>query len=652
MKIFEFIFNPKQKEDLIFDSFCYKPENIYEKNKGHLCMVGLLRNALPTNLYLIKKIARTIKDQYFRSTDSNLQTAFKRGLKEVNNFLSKKADRGDTSWLGDLSFLALSLKKYSLIFSKTGDIKVLVVRDNNVVDIDKKTQYNETSPYPIKPFARAISSKLAKKDLILIFTRQVYDFFKKEGLLEKIIEPSYFNEKKIKKILNKRKKKVAKVKGVFLGISLKELKEGSSQKTTLKKLKSVPFKEIFTSFLDSLKKFEFPKINFHFPKKKKRNLKLKAFDRDLSFFSRKIKPLFSKKKILIIAPIIILALGTAFFFFQKDKRIKDYQTELIEIERKISEANELYNSKELKKANELFQESWVQLTDLKTKSEGFSEELTNSITTSKEKIEPELFDLNNVKEIKEPNLFFNFAEMDFSPERILSFNDRLYFFNSKIKKVFYLNKDKEPKNINVNYNLNESTLIDNSIVFFSKPDKLTILKGYFPGYYSLSSYPSDFNFDFLSSFRNNIYFLNKITGRIIKYPYLGNNQWGSFQEWLSSDSYYQNNINAESFAIDRSIWVLNNNTIYEYYTGELKNEINLDLFPTIKSFSKIYTSPELSNIYILEPKQKRIIIIDKAGEVIRQIRSDKFNNLLDLSVLSNEEVLYLLNKPKIYSIDL
>lgn len=34
MKVFEFHFNPQLRPDLIFDSFCYEPENIYEKRMG------------------------------------------------------------------------------------------------------------------------------------------------------------------------------------------------------------------------------------------------------------------------------------------------------------------------------------------------------------------------------------------------------------------------------------------------------------------------------------------------------------------------------------------------------------------------------------------------------------------------------------------
>ena len=64
MKIFELYFNPKTKEDKIFESFCFNPENIYEKKLGNLYMVGELSNALPQNINFLNNIASVIKKEY------------------------------------------------------------------------------------------------------------------------------------------------------------------------------------------------------------------------------------------------------------------------------------------------------------------------------------------------------------------------------------------------------------------------------------------------------------------------------------------------------------------------------------------------------------------------------------------------------------
>ncbi len=653
MRIFEFIFNPKLKKDLIFDSFCYKPENIYEKDKGHLCMVGLLRNTLPTNIYLIKKIARMIKDKYFKSTDSDLHKSFKDSLKVVNRFLARKSNNGDTSWLGNLSFLALSLKKRRLFFSKTGDIKFLVVRNKEIIDIDEKTKYNEVSTYPVKVFARTISSKLSKKDFILILTREIYDYLKKKKILKKIIEPNNFNEKEIRKILKKRKKEISRVKGVFLGISLRDIQKEKSKKTTLKKLKDVPWKKMFNSFSESLQKKGFPKIKFPTPKKKK--LKLKAFKKDLSFFSRKIKPFFTSKKALFLVPIFLLVIGFSFYNIEKRNQIKTYKEELSIVNNKISQANEILSDKNsnpelLRDANNLLQESWITLSSLEEKSKGSSEELSSSINSSQEEIEPILKEINNIQDIDNPSLFFSFKKDDFQPQKVISLNNDFYFSSPENKKIISLDNKKEGQTIQINKKINSLSIINNRLVLFSKPNQIITLKNNFPTYYSLND--KDLSYDFFNTFANNLYFLNKETGKIIKHPFLGNLTWGSGKDWFSSDEDLEKNKGTESFTIDRSIWVLNNNKIYEYYTGKLKKEISLDIFPKVKSLAKIKTTSNISNIYLLEPKQKRIIILDKSGEFKKQIRSDKFNNLSDIEISSDEKELFILSGSNFYKIEL
>ena len=61
MQIFELHFNPKLKEEQIFDSFVYEPENVYEKRLGSIYMVAELQNALPQNLKFLDELAKVIK---------------------------------------------------------------------------------------------------------------------------------------------------------------------------------------------------------------------------------------------------------------------------------------------------------------------------------------------------------------------------------------------------------------------------------------------------------------------------------------------------------------------------------------------------------------------------------------------------------------
>jgi len=105
--------------------------------------------------------------------------------------------------------------------------------------------------------------------------------------------------------------------------------------------------------------------------------------------------------------------------------------------------------------------------------------------------------------------------------------------------------------------------------------------------------------------------------------------------------------------VDGSIWILTkDNTIERFYTGKLQETINIEIFPFVTNLSKIFTSSQLTYLYILEPEQNRIIILDKSGQIIKQYQSEKFNNLLDFSISQDGKTIWLLNSLTLYKINL
>ena len=159
-------------------------------------------------------------------------------------------------------------------------------------------------------------------------------------------------------------------------------------------------------------------------------------------------------------------------------------------------------------------------------------------------------------------------------------------------------------------------------------------------------YP-EFDFDDFSSYQGNLYFLDGENEKIIKYPYSGNEQWDLPQLWAETS----NARNFKSMAVDGSIWFLDRqNHLERYYGGRLAESFELEIFPEIKVLSKIKAYPGLPYLYILEPAQQRVIIIDKSGNVIRQLQSKKFDNLLDFSVTKEGRDIYLLNGLNLYKI--
>ena len=142
----------------------------------------------------------------------------------------------------------------------------------------------------------------------------------------------------------------------------------------------------------------------------------------------------------------------------------------------------------------------------------------------------------------------------------------------------------------------------------------------------------------------------------MKYPYFGGFQWGEPKKWSISPLGEQA---AGPISVDGSIWALQqNNLINKYYAGRLQKTFEIKVFPFCEEPIKIWTSNILPYLYVLEPKQKRIIILDKPytnelvkgkqAQIVKQYQSEKFDNLKDFAISQNGKAIYLLNGTKVY----
>ena len=644
MRVFEFYFNPKVKEDLIFNTFCYSPENNSEKRLGNLYMAGTLRNSLPQNRKLLEKISRTIKENYYKPSNSSPEKSLKEGLKEVNKFLEEIVKKGDVSWLGNLSFAVLSLfsqqktwRHIKLNFTKVGEIKIFLLRSGKIIDIDKniKIKLQGIEPYPLKIFGNIVSSRLTEDDLILVLTKELSEFFQEENLLEKIAKLARFSEKGFRDIFNEKKDDLTKISGIFLAIGLGKEEVSAKKATILPEItpKDFSLKEVFSPFFQF---FKFPQIEI--PKSPTKFLKTKI----QSF-------VLNKKVISIISLTLILLFGFIFSQIEKEQKIKLYQNNLKDVQKNLNLANSyliLENPQAKEKANSLLKKSWEGLSPILKDVQNLPKYFSSQVLPLENEILAKLYSLNKLEKVETPELFFEFKAREFIPQKIIVNNDNLYLFSSYAKNIIKIDKEKKLEIISIDRKFNSASLFDNSILFFSKPNQLTILNGQEQLSANLKEPYPDFNFDDFSVYKGNLYFFDKKAGQIIKYGYLKNFEWGNPEFWLKRA------INGESMAVGSSIWVLEkDNLIGRYYMGNLQEKIEPNIFPMPKDFSQIFSSPFLSYLYLLEPVQKRIIILTKEGRIIKQFQSEKFDNLLDFSVSEDGKTIWLLNGLKIYKIN-
>ena len=658
-------------------------------------MAGTLKNILPQNINFLDKLAKVIQKEYYRSTIVRPEKALKEGLKEANEFLEQIAKKGDVSWLGNLSFAALSLKHHQLNFTKVGDMKIFLLRGGKVIDIDQKLKFEEILPWPLKVFGNIVSGKLAQDDIILVSTKEVTDFLKKENLLQELAGLQKVNQKELKEIFDKKKEGVLKVSGLCLILALtqeaaieeadqapfsfpsrlisqKSAKQVISPKTypkefNLREALSPLFNLLFKigrSLLNKLRRLV-KKPSLSPPAEEERPSKFPKLTIPRLPFPRFSFGFLSKKKNLILIPGLILLLLLGFFIaqFREEGQLKESREVLYKIQEKVDKAEGLLALRETKpeasgEANLLFKESWKEISQLSDTASGFSREFQREVASLKYNISKSLSELNNLETIEEPELFFEFSNHDFVPLKVTFLKDDLYFFSPNSQNLFIVDKAAAGRLIETERTFNLAVPFDDSVLFYSRPDQITTLGP--GGFYStvIEKPYEELNFNGLSVYAKHLYFLDKKSGEIIRYPYLEGFSWGSPNLWLAEE---EKVAEAKSVAIDGSIWILNkDNSLSRYHRGNLEDKINPEIFPEIKDFKKIFTLPGLTHLYVMEPAENRIIILDKtdsasspqAGQIIRQIQSQKFDNLLDFTVSPNGKTIYILNSSKVYLINL
>ncbi len=675
MQVFELYFNPKKNEkDTIFNSFCYEPENVYERRLGALYIAGEIKNVLPQNFRLLDKISRVIKERYYGyDYGPNLKSpeaAIKEGLKALNDFFSEELKKENISWMGNLNLAIVSLipnqgTGADLNFTKIGEIKIVLLRDGQVSNIGSKLDQQEIEPYPLKVFSNIVSGKIAQGDIIAVLTEDVFEFFHERNLTQKIALEKQLKEKEIKEILKPEERDLVKISGICLLIQVQSEIQPKSILAFQEKFEKFSIFQVFLPFSNLLKKIHqvllsvFAKMKIgtrplgsrpsiasegeeskFFPKPRFRIPAIPKFAFFKVALSRLRLPVLNKNLILISLLIFVLLGG--FFLSQREKakELKILENKLNEVKEEIARGENLLLLKDEEKANIFFQEAFNDVLPLIKENSPFREEAL----VLKKSIEENLNKLNKTEEIEMAEIIFEFKpqEAKLIPEQMLLSDSTLYFYNPLSSNIYKLDRQGVGEVLNGKINLQYGAQYLDSILFFSKPNSLISL---IDNKFQEKNFEMP-DFNALASFRSNIYFLDSKSGEIIKQsPSLSKKV-----AWLKPET--KKAISAKSIAVDGSVWVLTkNNQIDRYQQGLFRETIKINLFPELKSPTKIWTRRSLPHLYLLEPEQKRLIVLDKKGKIVKQYQSEKFDKLLDFAVSSDGKIIYLLNGLKVYQIN-
>ncbi|HUV46757.1 MAG TPA: hypothetical protein VMW29_01350 [Candidatus Bathyarchaeia archaeon] len=155
----------------------------------------------------------------------------------------------------------------------------------------------------------------------------------------------------------------------------------------------------------------------------------------------------------------------------------------------------------------------------------------------------------------------------------------------------------------------------------------------------------------LNGFGANAYLLDGGKGKILKYPATDKGV-GSATNYLKVESLDFED--AVSMAIDGSVWLLfSDGSIVKFTRGVKEPFLVSGADTNFDSPEKIYTDPDLENLYVLDRKNTRVVVINKdTGEYKAQYFWPGMAGAYDLFASEEEAKILLLTGERIYEIPL
>lgn len=240
---------------------------------------------------------------------------------------------------------------------------------------------------------------------------------------------------------------------------------------------------------------------------------------------------------------------------------------------------------------------------------------------------------------------------------LIKMGNHLYTYNPTNNFIYQINiidgslSQANQESINTGH-LEKATLLDKDSILFSHSNQglailNTLTKKLVPA--ELSVKHQNLEIKDIAIYLKRLYLLDPTNNQIFKYTRTLSG-YGDEQPWIKEENIDLKN--ARSLAVDGSIYVAGPNQVLKFYQG-IKQEFKIDdIYPPLSNLVKIETWLDSKYIYLLEPENKRLIIFDKNGKLVKQIISDYFNDLIDFAVNEKEDKLWLLNGTKIIEINL
>ncbi|NUM25197.1 MAG: hypothetical protein HUU49_01065 [Candidatus Buchananbacteria bacterium] len=366
---------------------------------------------------------------------------------------------------------------------------------------------------------------------------------------------------------------------------------------------------------------------------------------------KKFKTLPASSKILLVIAVLFAILFSQSVIWlsiknNREQKIEVFNQLIFDAESKKNEAQASLIYRDEAQARDLLLNAKTMLTNGTPITKTQQEKSTQLVA----QIEEELQKLRHFIEIKDPIQIVNFQNLDsqanIAPVANISKNI-IYTQNTNNKALYKANLDTRVMSAIVSPTADAGNFVmttalsENELIFFN--DSLTAFQ-LNPNNDSLSSLTININNGSnivdVTSFNSRIYLLDEATNQIYRYTKTGNS-FGGVQNWLRQEVDLSG---AASLTIDGAIYVIKKTgEILKFENGQAVEFKIKTIDPPLQSPTKIRTSEATKYLYVLDPATKRLVVLDKEGNLINQYYSEQFNDLKDFVVLEKTKQIYVLN---------
>ncbi|MDO8513143.1 MAG: hypothetical protein Q7S37_01440 [bacterium] len=156
-----------------------------EEKEGYAgCLFSLIEISSDqySNAQIGQSIINTTAREYFRLTDDNASANFEQALRKTNEVLANYTQDGQTDWIGNLNGVIALIYKDEMHIASVGKTISLLIREGKTSNITPDTANGEEGIHPLCTFSNITSGALEKNDLIALANQKIFSHTTKQEL--------------------------------------------------------------------------------------------------------------------------------------------------------------------------------------------------------------------------------------------------------------------------------------------------------------------------------------------------------------------------------------------------------------------------------------------------------------------------------------